>query len=79
MPWLLAGLAVVVVFYASVRAFARADVRTIRSLLFWTLALGGATLAVLLVLTGRVAVALPALLMFGPLLVQGWRDRLRHR
>lgn len=77
MPWLLAGLTVVVVFYASVRAFARADVRTIRSLLLWTLALAGATLAVLLVLTGRVAVALPALVMFGPLLAQSWRDRRR--
>jgi hypothetical protein len=70
---ILPGAALVILLLIVLRAFAQADVRTVRTFLAWLLALGGATLAVLLALTGREALAISALSMFGPLIVQKWR------
>ncbi len=53
-----------------VRAFERASVTTIKSLLAWVAALGGIVLALLLILSGRGGIALGPLVMFGPLLWQ---------
>jgi DnaJ homolog subfamily C member 19 len=55
------------------RAFERASVTTVKSLFAWIAALGGITLALLLVLTGKVNIALGALTLFGPLIWQRWR------
>ncbi len=76
MIFLLVGAAVVLLFWGSLSAFARADVRSIKRLGAWLLALGGVTLALLLILTGRAGAALSALVMFGPLLWQHWQARV---
>jgi hypothetical protein len=76
MLFLLIGAAVVLLFWGSLNAFARADVRSVKRFVAWLLALGGITLAVLLVLSGRAGVALSPLLMFGPLIWQHWQARL---
>jgi hypothetical protein len=76
MLFLLIGAAVVLLFWGSLNAFARADVRSVKRFFAWLLALGGITLAVLLVLSGRAGVALSPLIMFGPLLWQHWQARL---
>jgi hypothetical protein len=75
MLFLLIGAAVVLLFWGSLNAFARADVRSVKRFFAWLLALGGITLAVLLVLSGRAGVALSPLLMFGPLIWQHWQAR----
>jgi len=76
MLFLLIGAAVVVLFWGSLNAFARADVRSVKRFFAWLLALGGITLAVLLVLSGRAGVALSPLVMFGPLIWQHWQARM---
>jgi hypothetical protein len=76
MIFLLIGAAVVLLFWGSLNAFARADVRSVKRFVAWVLALGGITLAVLLVLSGRAGVALSPLVMFGPLIWQHWQGRL---
>lgn len=74
LPLILGG-AILLLFVTSLRAFERASVTTIKSLLAWIAALGGATLALLLILTGRGGIALSALVMFGPLIWQKWQAR----
>jgi DnaJ-domain-containing protein 1 len=71
-PLLLGGAALFALL-GGLRAFERADVRTIKSLLAWIAALGGLVLALLLVLTGKGMIALSALVMFGPLLWERFR------
>lgn len=73
MLWLALGALTLFLFLGGLRAFEQASVTTIKSLLMWIAALGALTLALLLVLTGRGAVALGALVMFGPLLWRHWR------
>ena len=73
MLWLAIGGLTLFLFLGGLRAFERASVSTIKSLLAWIAALGGITLALLLVLTGRGGLALGALTMFGPLLYNRWR------
>jgi hypothetical protein len=73
MLWLVLGGLTLFLFLGGLRAFERAPVTTIKSLLTWIAALGGITLALLLVLTGREGIALGALAMFGPLIWQRWR------
>ena len=73
MLWLVLGGLTLFLFLGGLRAFERASVTTIKSLVAWIAALGGIALALLLVLTGREAVALGALTMFGPLIWQRWR------
>ena len=55
------------------RAFERASVGSIKALFTWIAALGGLSLALLLILTGREGIALGALTLFGPLLYQRWQ------
>jgi len=74
MIWILLGLAMLVVLLASAREFSRANVATIRALLAWIAALGGISLAVLLLLTGRGPAALSALILFGPLAWSWWKQ-----
>lgn len=74
MLWLALGGLVLFAFLGGLRAFERAEVSSIKSLLAWILALGGISLALLLILTGRGGIALGALVMFGPLIWQRWRQ-----
>jgi DnaJ homolog subfamily C member 19 len=73
MLWLLFGALTLFLFLGGLRAFERASVTSIKSLLAWIAALSGITLALLLVLTGREGIAFGALAMFGPLIWQRWR------
>ncbi len=72
MLWLLLGAAVLFTLMGGARAFERASVTTIKSFLTWVAALGGLTLALLLILTGRGGIALGPLVMFGPLIYRKW-------
>jgi hypothetical protein len=61
------------------RAFERASIPSIKLLLAWVAALGGLSLALLLILTGRAGAALSALLLVGPLLWQRLEARRAAR
>lgn len=71
--WFLFGGVLLLALIWALKAFERAPVKNIKSLGAWIAALGGLTLAVLMVLTGRGWMALNGLLLFGPLLYQRWR------
>ena len=73
MLWLLIGGAVLFILLGGMRAFERASVTSIKSLAAWIAALGGLSLALMLLLTGRGGVAVSALLLFGPVLYQQWK------
>jgi DnaJ homolog subfamily C member 19 len=73
MLWLALGALTLFLFLGGLRAFERASVTTVKSLFAWIVALGGISLALLLLLSGRGGIALGALAMFGPLLWQRWR------
>jgi hypothetical protein len=73
MLWLALGALTLFLFLGGLRAFERASVTTIKSLFAWIGALGGISLALLLLLSGRGGIALGALAMFGPLIWQRWR------
>jgi DnaJ-domain-containing protein 1 len=73
MLWLVLGGLVLFAFLGGLRAFERASVNSIKSLLAWIAALGGISLALMLILTGRGGIALGAIVMFGPLLWQQWK------
>src|SRR3954447_26642358 len=73
MLWLVLGALTLFLFLGGLRAFERASVTNIKSLLAWVAALGGISLALLLILSGRGGVALGALTLFGPLIYQRWR------
>jgi DnaJ homolog subfamily C member 19 len=73
MVWLLLGALILFALLGGLRAFERASVTSIKALLAWVAALGGLSLALLLILTGRGGIALGALTLFGPLLWQRWR------
>ena len=73
MLWLVLGGLTLFLFLGGLRAFERASVTTIKSLLLWIAALAGLTLALLLVLTGREGIVFGALVMFGPLIWNRWR------
>jgi DnaJ homolog subfamily C member 19 len=70
---LILGGLVLFVFLGGLRAFERTPVKTIKSFGAWVLALGGLSLALMLILTGRGGIAISALLLFGPLLWQQWK------
>jgi hypothetical protein len=72
---LMGGLGALILL-GGIKAFADAPVATVKSFLLWTLALAGATLAGLLLLTGKGGIALFALTAFGPLIWERVRDRL---
>ncbi len=73
MLWLVLGALTLFLFLGGLRAFERASVTTIKSLVAWIAALGGISLALLLFLTGRGGIALGALTLFGPLIWQRWQ------
>jgi hypothetical protein len=73
MLWLVLGALVLVIFLGGLRAFERASVTTIKSLFAWIAALGGLSLAGLLLISGRGPLAISGLAMFGPLIWQRWR------
>jgi DnaJ family protein C protein 19 len=73
MLWLILGGLVLVLFMGGLRAFEKASVATIKSLFAWIVALGGLSLAALLLISGRGPLAVSGLVMFGPLIWQRWR------
>jgi DnaJ family protein C protein 19 len=73
MLWLVLGTLTLFLFLGGMRAFERASVTTVKSLMAWIAALGGISLALLLILSGRGGIALGALTLFGPLIYQRWR------
>ena len=72
---LLLGAFVLLLFLAGLHAFANASVSTVKSLLAWIAALGGLSLALLLILSGRGGVALFALSLAFPLVRDWWTGR----
>lgn len=75
-PLALGLLAAGGLFWAA-RAFGRAPVRNVKSLLAWVGALAGLSLVVLLALTGRGALAFSGLVLAGPLAWSWWAERRR--
>jgi DnaJ-domain-containing protein 1 len=73
MLWLVLGGLVLFAFLGGLRAFERASVTSIKALLAWIVALGGLSLALLMILSGRGGLAISALLLFGPLAWQHWQ------
>ncbi len=73
MLWLILGALTLFLFLGGLRAFERASVGTIKSLVAWIAALGGVALALLLILSGREGIAIGALAMFGPLIWRQWQ------
>ncbi len=67
------GLVLLGVLLWSAGAFARADVRTLKAAAGWIAALAGLSLAAMLLLTGRGASALGALVLLGPTAWNWWR------
>jgi hypothetical protein len=73
MLWLVLGGLVLFAFWGGLRAFERASVTSIKSLIAWVAALAGISLALLLILSGRGGIAIGALVMFGPMIWNRWR------
>ncbi len=73
MIWLALGAFTLFLFLGGLRAFERASVTTIKSFFLWLLALGGISLALLLILTGREGIALGALTLAGPVIWNRFR------
>jgi DnaJ family protein C protein 19 len=71
--WLLLGAVVLFILVGGMRAFEQASVTSVKALFAWIAALGGLSLALMLILTGRGGIALGALTLFGPLLYQRWQ------
>ena len=79
MIWLILGAVTLVLLLGLMRGFSRASVRNIKSLLHWVAALGGVSLALLLILTGRGGFALFAITLLGPLFWDRWGARFFGR
>ena len=73
MLWLVLGGLTLFLFLGGLRAFERASVSSVKALMAWILALGGISLALLLILSGRGGVALGAFALFGPLIWRQWQ------
>jgi hypothetical protein len=67
----LLGMGLLLVLLGAADGFSRARVATVKRLLAWVAALGGLSLAALLLVSGRWPAALGAAALFGPL-VWGW-------
>jgi hypothetical protein len=61
------------------KAFSRASISTIKSLVAWVAALAGLSLAALLMLSGRGSAAIGGLMLFGPLIWDRWKHYAGHR
>jgi DnaJ homolog subfamily C member 19 len=68
MIWLALGAFTLFLFLGGLRAFEQASVTTIKSFVLWLVALGGISLALLLILTGREGIAFGALALAGPVI-----------
>ena len=79
MLWLLLGAVVLFVLMGGLRAFERASVASVKALVGWVAVLGGLSLALLLILTGRGGFALGALTLLGPLLWRKWQESRGRR
>ncbi|HST75818.1 MAG TPA: DnaJ domain-containing protein [Acetobacteraceae bacterium] len=75
MIWLLLGGLVLLLLLGGLRAFERASITSIKLLFAWIAALGGLVLALLLILTGRGALAFFALSLLYPLIRERWLAR----
>jgi len=78
MIWLLLGAATLVGMVWLMRAFARASVADIKELVNWVVALGGMSLALLLLLTGRLPLAVFASSLVLPLIWNRFLGRIFH-
>jgi DnaJ homolog subfamily C member 19 len=74
MLWLLIGTAILTVLLLGLRAFERAPVGAIFTLLKWIAAFGGIALTLLLFISGRGTQALGGLVLVGPLLWRRWHQ-----
>jgi hypothetical protein len=74
MPFLILTAILIAAFLASLRAFERASIQTLKSLFSWIAALAGISLALLLALTGRPIPGVLALLLLSPII---W-ERIRN-
>lgn len=72
---LLLGIAALALFLCGLRAFSGASVSTVKSLLVWVAALGGLSLMLLLILSGRGPLAILALGFALPLVRDWWEGR----
>jgi hypothetical protein len=68
------GVLCLLLLLGAAEGFSRARVATIKSMIAWTAALGGLAMGTLLLLTGRGAGALGALVLFGPLAWSWWQE-----
>jgi hypothetical protein len=68
------GVFCLLLLLGAAEGFSRARVATIKSMIAWTAALGGLAMGTLLLLTGRGAGALGALVLFGPLAWSWWQE-----
>ncbi len=75
MIWLLLGALALFLLVGGLRAFERASVTSIKSLLAWIAALGGLSLTLLLILSGRGPLAFFALSLLYPLVRERWLAR----
>jgi DnaJ family protein C protein 19 len=75
---LLLGIVALLVLLGALGMFSRAEIATLKQFGFWVAAIGGLLLAVLLLLTGRGATAIAALVMLGPLL-WSWIGEARQK
>jgi DnaJ family protein C protein 19 len=71
--WLVLGGALLFVLLGGLKAFERASVTSVKSLAAWIAAIGGLSLALMLILTGRGSMAIGGLILFGPVLYQKWQ------
>ena len=75
MIWLLLGGLALFLLLGGLRAFERASITSIKSLLAWIAALAGLSLTLLLILTGRGPLAFFALSLLYPLIRERWLAR----
>jgi hypothetical protein len=73
MLWLALGCFILFLLLGGLRAFEQASVTTIKQFFLWLLALGGISLALLLILTGREGIAIGALTLAGPIIWNRFR------
>jgi DnaJ homolog subfamily C member 19 len=76
---LLLGAGLLVLLLIAADAFSRAKVESIKRLLAWVAALGGISLAGLLLVTGRAGGAIAAVLFAAPLAYSWWQESLQRR
>ena len=66
--WILIGGLILFLMMGGMRAFERAEVRNLKSLGAWVVTLGGLSMALMLVVTGRELIAIGLLVLLWPVL-----------